>query len=275
VKPSDFTVDELNAYDLDAGTREHYEDAELYDFEYRRRRADVNHYRRPARDVPPHAWILELGCGTGRLLVPLAKDGHQAVGLDASQAMLSRATTRAARLPPRERARVLLVRGDMRAFGFGARFPLIVSPFNALQHMYTRTDLAACLDEVRRHLAPGGRLAFDVMNPDLRWLTRDPHKRWARTRFKHPVTGVRYEYTTNQTYDPITQIAYMRIYYEELETKDHRTRVVRLAHRQFFPAELEALLASSGFRIDARYGGFDGEPLAGDSESQVVIARLR
>jgi SAM-dependent methyltransferase len=265
--------DRHDPYDLDAGTREHYQDAALYDFEYRRRRADVNHYRALARRADPGP-LLELGCGTGRVLVPLARDGHQVVGIDVARSMLARAAGRAAKLPRAARARIALAAADMRALPFArARFALVVAPFNAFQHLYTRTDVAACLDEVRRVLQPGGRFAFDVLNPDLGWLTRDPRRRWARTRFKHPATGVRYEYSTNQTYDPVTQIAYMRIYYRALDVPagKERTQVIRLAHRQFFPAELEALLHASGFRVLERWGGFDGQRFAGDSEAQVII----
>lgn len=264
-------------YDLDAGTSEHYVDAELYDFEYRRRRADVNHYRRLAKRWRPRGSILELGCGTGRLLAPLARDGHPIVGIDVAAPMLRRARARVNGLGKAARARVSLVRADMRQFAFATEFPLVICPFNAFQHLYTHTEVSACLAAVRRHLAPDGRFAFDVMNPDLRWLTRDPRKRWARTKFHHPVTGAYYEYSTNQTYDPVAQIAHMRIYYVPLDEPEEsrRTHVVRLTQRQFFPAELEGLLAAHGFLVEDRWGGFDSQSFAGVSDSQVLVCRLK
>lgn len=266
----------LDPFDLDAGTAEHYVDAELYDFEYRRRRADVNHYRRLAKRCCPRGErVLELGCGTGRLLAPLARDGHQVVGLDMAQPMLHRAHARVQALGRVARTRAQVVRADMRRFAFAARFSLVICPFNAFQHLYTRQDVQACLAHVREHLAPGGRFAFDVQNPELRWLTRDPRKRWARTVFHHPVTGARFEYSTNQTYDPVGQIAYMRIYYVALDEPPatRRTQVVRLTQRQFFPAELEALLAANGFSVEERWGGFDEQAFAGDADSQILVCR--
>jgi SAM-dependent methyltransferase len=236
------------AFDLDAGTVEHYEDAALYDFEYRRRRRDVTFYREIARRYAGAGAIsvLELGCGSGRVLAPLARDGHHVVGVDLAATMLARASARLAKLSPRARARAQVVRGDVRALPFAAGItPLAICPFNGFQHMYTRTDALACLAEVRRVLTPGGAFVFDVLNPDLAWLTRDASRRWARTRFRHPTTGEPLVYTTNQTYEPISQIAYMRIYYEGSD----RTRVVRLCHRQFFPAEREGICTSAGFRI--------------------------
>jgi SAM-dependent methyltransferase len=263
-------VNDDDPYDLDRGTEEHYADPALYDFEYRRRRADVNHYRRLAKTLAGEGPILELGCGTGRLSLPLARDGHRVVGIDLSAAMLRRAAAKAAQRP-RSRARLTLVRADMRRLPFRGRFPLVVSPFNAFQHLYTRADVLACLSEVHAHLEPNGRLAFDVLHPDLRWLNRDPRKRWARTTFAHPETGERLEYTTNHTYDPVLQIAHIRIYYRSLETD--RTRVVHLAHRQFFPEEIPLLLGVAGFRVESRWGGFSGETFHATSESQVFLCR--
>lgn len=273
-------------YDLEAGTAEHYDDAWLYDFEYRRRRRDVTFYRELARrhaGAGGQISVLELGCGSGRVLAPLARDGHEVVGVDLSRTMLARATARIAALPARARARARVVRGDMRALPFGdLRAPLVICPFNGLMHLYTRSDLEICLAEARRVLARDGKLAFDVLNPDLAWLTRDPSRRWARTRFRHPVTGERLIYTTNQTYEPISQIAFIRIYYEtdvsdgaDGERPEKRTRVVRLSHRQFFPAELEGICSAAGFRVVERWGGFNGEPLEGSSESQVLLCTPR
>ena len=279
-----------DAYDLDAGTREHYLDAALYDFEYRRRRADVNHYRALANRFAGGAGqipggigtpvrIVELGCGTGRLLAPLARDGHEVLGIDFTPTMLAVAHDRIAHLSRRARPRVRLLRADMRSLPLDRAFrvPLVICPFNAFQHLYTRDDVAACLAGVRDLLPPTGNFAFDVLHPDLKWLTRRPDKRWARTRFKHPVTDEQLEYTTNQTYEPISQIAHIRIYYERLDSPDgdRHLRVVRLAHRQFFPAELEALLWANGFAISTRWGGFSGEPFEGHSESQVLLCTPR
>jgi SAM-dependent methyltransferase len=261
------------AIDLGAATSEHYVDAPLYDYEYRHRRADVNFYRRLAAQHAPGGPILELGCGTGRVLTALARDGHRVIGMDLADAMLERAAARVAKLPRVARGRVQVVRADMRSFALETRFRLIICPFNAFQHLYARLDIEAALACVRAHLEPDGRFALDVLFPELGWLTRDPDKRWARTRFTHPTSGRRYEYTTNHDYDPISQIALVRIFYRPLDGADRRERVVRLAQRQFFPAELAALLAAGGLRVDERYGNFGGEPLDERSPSQVLVCR--
>lgn len=263
---------------IDRGAREHYDDAILYDYEYRRRRRDVWFYRRvAARLLGGPGRVLELACGSGRVTRELVRDGHHVVGIDASLPMLARARARLSKLGSAARRRAGLVAGDIRQFALSARFPLVVMAFNSFEHLYTRVEVAACLERVRQHLEPGGALVFDVQNPNLPWLIRDPSKRWARTRFRHPETGEHLVYTTNHDYDPVSQIAVIRLYYGLAAPAgaQRRERVVTLTQRKFFPAELEALLDASGFSTAERYGDFDGEPLAADHESQVIVCRPR
>src|SRR5678815_1580906 len=100
---------------VDAGSREHYADAALYDYEYRRRRADVMFYRELARKRLGDAGrILELGAGSGRVTIPLARAGHQVVAVDASTAMLDKLRARVAALPAAVAKRITVMRGDLR-----------------------------------------------------------------------------------------------------------------------------------------------------------------
>jgi SAM-dependent methyltransferase len=261
---------------VDAGSREHYADAALYDYEYRRRRADVSFYRELARRRGADR-ILELGAGSGRVTVPLARDGRQVVAVDRAPAMLARLVARVARLRPSVAARVTPVAGDLRGFSVPGRFPLVIAAFNVLEHLYTRGEVDACLQRVAAHLAPGGAFAFDVQLPDLAWLSRDPQRRWAKTRFTDPTTGRAMYYSTNHDYDPVSQIALIRLYYDPAEDDapapgPRRTgRVVKLSQRKFFPAELEALVSHAGFRVAERYGDFSFRPLEGTAESQVLV----
>jgi SAM-dependent methyltransferase len=259
---------------LERGTTEHYVDAALYDHEYGRRRDDVRWYRRLAGEVGGP--ILELGCGSGRLMAPLIRDGHEVVGVDASRPMLARLRARLDRLAPPARARAQVIHADFRALELGRRFPLVICPFNAFQHLYDRHDVERFLAGVRAHLHPSGRFAFDLMHPDLAWLSRDPTRRWARTRFRHPTTGERMVYSTTLVYDAALQIAFMRIFYEpEARGRARRSaKIVELAHRHFFPQELEALLHYNGFSIERCDGDFAGAPLEPESEQQIYRCRI-
>jgi len=267
------SVDErLIAELIDAGSREHYADAALYDYEYRRRRADVTFYRELAtKRLGGPGRLLELGAGSGRVTIPLARDGHEVVAVDQSQAMLERLRSRTESLPNAARSRITVVEGELCTFRApGGPFPLVIAAFNVLEHLYTRGELAACLARVAAHLAPGGAFAFDVQMPDLAWLVRDPTKRWAKTRFTDPVTGRAMFYSTNHDYDPVNQIVTIRLYYDPVDGKGGG-RVVKLTQRKYFPAELEALVAAAGFRVVGRYGDFFWAPLDGGAESQVLV----
>ena len=264
--PADL-IDDL----VDAGSREHYADAALYDYEYRRRRADVAFYRELAKQrLKPGDRILELGAGSGRVTVQLARAGFQVVALDASKPMLAKLRSRVAALPQAVAKRITVVEGDLRSFELPGKFSLAIAVFNVLEHLYTRVEVDACLRSVAAHLAPGGAFAFDVQLPDLAWLIRDPSKRWARTRFTDPTTGRAMFYSTNHDYDPVGQIALIRLYYEPVDGKGP-TKIVKLSQRKFFPAELEALVAHAGLRMVERYGDFAWRPLEATAESQVLV----
>src|SRR5450432_1002644 len=139
--------------DETAGALEPFEDAALYDWEYRRRRADVTFYRMLAdeRGGP----VLDLGCGTGRLLAPLLADGHAVVGVDHAPAMLARAAARVARLSASRRRRALLVRADLRRLAFAPRFAFAIVAFHGIQHLVTDADLLDFLRRARAALIAG------------------------------------------------------------------------------------------------------------------------
>jgi SAM-dependent methyltransferase len=267
-------------FDPDLGSREHYTDAVLYEHGYKRRRADVEYYRRLAARLGGP--VLELGCGSGRIALTLARQGIDVVGLDLSSAMLAHARERAERLGiatarsagrgRRGLGRLDLVRADLREFALTRRFPLVIAAFNTLMHLYTSDDLLRALERVRAHLAPGGTFAFDVLNPDLRYLSRPPGRRYSRTRFKNPVDGEAWYYSENCVYDRVRQIAFMRLFYER--ERDQLLKVVRLAHRQFFPEELVVLLRTAGFEVRRRSGDFYGGALTSESDSQIILAAV-
>jgi SAM-dependent methyltransferase len=217
--------------------------------------------------------VLELGCGAGRVAVPIARAGHEIVGLDASAPMLEHARARTARLPARARTLVTLVRGDLRTFRLGRRFPLIISPFNAVQHLYTRADVEHFLERVRAHLDPAGLFVFDVLMPEPEFQRMRPGRRYARSPFTHPSTGTRYQYTESYSHDPVEQILHIQMYLDH--PTDRRASVeMPVAHRQFYPLELEALLHYNAFRIVDGWGDFDRSALGADSPSQIIACRV-
>jgi SAM-dependent methyltransferase len=264
----------------EAGCREHFVDAALYDYEYRHRRADLTFYRRLAQNRLEFArgYVLDLACGSGRLLVPLLRDGHRVVGLDRSPQMLAAAAHRVRRLSTLRRRACTLLRADLRAFAVREPATLAICAFHSVQHLLVDEAILAFLACARRSLVKGGWLAFDVLPPDPTWLGRDPNHRWARTIFCHPTTRQRLAYTTSHVYDPGTRLLHMRLYYQPVDEKGAargRERTVRLCHRQYPPSEITRLLSRSGFRPLEAFADFDGRPLvesAAPAEEHVYVA---
>src|SRR3990170_3104384 len=134
--------------------------AEFYDHvvPYRERQ-DVAFYVEMARESGGPA--LEIGCGTGRILLPTARAGIDIVGLDGSELMLAICRKRLSSEPSEVKSRVQLVRGDMRRFDLGRTFSLITTPFRPFQHLITVEDQLSCLGCIHRHLVDGGRFILD------------------------------------------------------------------------------------------------------------------
>ncbi len=263
---------------LDRGTVEHYEDAELYDFEYREHRHDITWYRGLANKRGAARRVLELGAGTGRVTLPLARDGHHVLALDRMAPMLALLQRKLA-AEPKLSGRVEPLQGEITAIPLpDASVDLVFAPFNVLMHLYRWQDLLACFREVRRVLVAGGLFALDVLLPDLEWLTWAPEERHSVTPFAHPRTGEPMVYSTNHTYDHHTQVCHIRIFYDDAPKRPRPFKpppeprhVVHLAHRQIFPEELRMLVATAGLTLESLGGNFRAGRLAPGVDSQCVI----
>lgn len=259
------------------GTDDHYEDTDLYDFEYADRTEDVRFYRRLARERAGRGTILELGAGTGRITCPLAEDHARIVALDRKPAMLEALKRQAESLGVAQHIEV--VAGDMLDLPLpDGSVSMVIAPFNGLMHLYSWAELLRCFREAHRVLEDDGVFAFDVELPDLEWLGWDPDERHAVTRFVHPRTGERLVYSTNHTYDVGTQICHVRIYYDDapppgkrFEPPTRPRKLVHLAHRQIFPEEIRALVANAGLRLESLTGDFLGLTLRRGIQSQVAV----
>lgn len=213
--------------------------------------------------------ILELGCGTGRVAIPLARDGHDVVGLDRSEAMLARAERHARR----EGVSLRLVEGDMRSFSFSEAFPLIAIPFNTFL-MLTPEERWSCLARVREHLAPTGLLAVDCFQPDPEHIvSRDGLVREEWTRLD-PESG-RDVTKFSSSRANVDQVD-LRWWFEELDEEGHVTRWQRATTMHYmYRREAELLFVEAGLVIEALHGDYDGSPATGSSPKLLVVARRR
>lgn len=208
--------------------------------------------------------VLEMACGSGRLTVPIAQNGVEVLGADLSPAMLEAARAKGSAAG----VRVPFVQADMRSFDLPEKFSAILIAGNSLLHLLTTRDLQQCLTCVRRHLAPGGRLIFDVSNPSPRLLAREAGPRYPLFRVNDPQRGeVSLEETVN--YDTAAQVSHIRWYLSAPGAADFR--VIDYSLRVIFPQELLLLLEGAGFRLEERYGEFSRVPFESSSPRQVCI----
>jgi SAM-dependent methyltransferase len=240
-------------YDLDTAPLEGYADVEWFGGLARRTGGPV----------------LELGCGTGRIAVPLAQDGHHLVGLDRSGAMLERAERRARRA----NVEVRWVEGDMRAFSFDESFALIFVAFNSFL-MLKPDDRWACLARVREHLAPRGRFAIDVFQPDPNRIVGFEGgvlDEWER---EDPETGrsVRKFSASRANVDGVSQ----RIWYDETDDDGVVHRVGGNTELHYlYRREAELLFSEAGFNVETMHGDYDGGPVDSSSRKLLVVAKRR
>ncbi|MGD8278709.1 MAG: class I SAM-dependent methyltransferase, partial [Gemmatimonadota bacterium] len=140
-----------------------------------RERPDIVFYVEAA--VQAGGPVLEVGCGTGRVLIPSARAGARMVGVDLSAPMLAICRAKLRNESEEVRSAVQLVQADMREFALSRKFALATIPFRPFQHLMTTEDQLSCLATIRTHLIDGGRLILDVFNPSLDALVNRPEGR--------------------------------------------------------------------------------------------------
>jgi len=210
--------------------------------------------------------VLELACGTGQKLIPIASDGHPCVGLDFSSDMLAEAQRKA-----NERGVVVeWMQGDMRAFDLGHTFDFVFIAANSLLHLHEAEDLVSCFQSVRRHLAPDARFVFDVFNPSVRRLADADGVRRSQESlsFMDPDRGD-VSVDVAETYDAHAQVT--RGTWHLSTNTEPDFVVVPLEIRSIFPQELPLLVSLGGLRLVERFGDWSGRPLDAGTPLQLCI----
>ncbi|PYP77004.1 MAG: class I SAM-dependent methyltransferase [Gemmatimonadetes bacterium] len=261
-------ADDVSSYDAAADFGALYDAIPAYGA-----RTDVAFYLEEAARSGASSRVLELGCGTGRLTLPLARAGHEVTGIDLSPAMLARGREKLAAEPQSVRERVTLLEGDARRIALAEKpsFDLVVAPFRVLQHFTAIPDQLEVLDGARRHLRPGGRLVFDVFNPSYASMTRDRSAEVEDTPEQSLPDGRTLRRTVRVTaVHWVEQVSDVELIYH-VRTGDRTERVVQsFGMRWYTAAELTHVVARAGFRLEALYGGFD-RPALDDSAPEIVV----
>jgi len=218
--------------------------------------------------------VLELGCGTGRVLLPVARAGGTITGVDSSRAMLERCRGKVSAEPAEVRSRVTLHEGDAAALTLGGHYALITAPFRVLQHMTTIERQLQLFDTVARHLAPGGRFIFDVFNPRFSALTSDRSAEAEDSPEQQLPDGQRFRRAARvprvRWLDQVSEVEL--IWYVTNDANGPSRRFVQAFDmRWYLRDELRHLVARGGFRPVAVYGDYLRGPLTDDAPEQVWI----
>jgi ubiquinone/menaquinone biosynthesis C-methylase UbiE len=247
--------------------------APFYDWENARTlgRKDVPFWRDVALSTKGR--VLELGCGTGRISVPLARAGVSLVGVDRSGHMLARAARRVRALG-RQRGgrgrRVRLIRADIRALPFTpGLFSTVLAPYGILQSLVRDSDLAATLDSVARVLKPGGLFGLDLVPDVPNWREyRDKVQMKGRT-----VGGAHLTLTESVRHDRRRRLTIFEQAYRERrggKTTEHR---FDLTFRTLPIPQMAKRLTRAGFSIEAVLGDYRGKPWDDRAEVWIILAR--
>jgi SAM-dependent methyltransferase len=250
--------------------------ADLYDYVVPyRERPDVSFYVEHARQAGGP--VLELGCGTGRILLPTARAGMRIVGLDLSPHMLDVCRSRLAAEPPAVRSNAHLVGGDMRSFDLDRSFALVTIPFRAFLHLLTVEEQTACLRCVHRHLIGGGLLAFDLFNPSLDLLANAPldQEMGEEPEFSMPDGRRVTRRFKRVAHDRAAQVSQIELIYDVTHPDGRRERLLHaFSMRYVFRYEAEHLIARCGFELLHVYGEFDKRPFGSTYPGEIIcVAR--
>jgi SAM-dependent methyltransferase len=197
--------------------------------------------------------VLELGIGTGRIAIPLARRGIVVHGIDLSEAMVARLRAK----PGGEQIAVTI--GDFATTKVKGSFALAYLVFNTIENLMTQDEQVACFRNVASHLELGGRFVIEVAVPDLRGLP------WGQSFLVDAMTeghlGV-------DVYDVVNQGLVSHHYYR---SSDGRFDAISTPLRYVWPAELDLMARMAGLRLEARWGGWQREPFTSESRSHISV----
>ncbi len=225
-----------------------------------------------------NARVLELGCGTGRVSIPLAQSCGFLQGLDLSDAMLQLCREKIAKveLGP---DRIVVEHGDITDFDLGSSFDLIIAPFRVIQNLETDAQLEGLFRCIHKHLTPEGRCILNVFHPNrpreelLRtWVTDEEQFAWEVERGGERMTC--HDARRRLVEDPL--VLYPELIYRRWRADEMVDEVVLpIPMRVFYPDEFLDMIRSAGFPITGKWGGYAGEPYGQGNELVVEFARTR
>jgi 2-polyprenyl-3-methyl-5-hydroxy-6-metoxy-1,4-benzoquinol methylase len=243
-----------------------YRDGRYYDLEFEGWSHDIPFYTSLVEARP--GAVLDLGCGTGRITIPLAKLNVPVVGLDLMPSMLEQAK----RNGMQAGVQVEWIQGDMTSYNLGKQFEWVFLPFNSMQHLHKWEDLRATLSNIKRHLHSDGAFAFDVVNPFFPDLTSDFSLPKKVKEFDDPDGKGRVKIYARFAYDKKARIARTKLSYSIGQNENVREEEIVL--NCFDPDELVQFLTQNGFKVAEKYGSYAKAPFTQAAKELVIVCKM-
>lgn len=249
-----------------------------YDLFYSRDKQDFEFYRELARQAGSGARVLELACGSGRLMLPVLEEEVHLTGLDLSAAMLDKARQKLAKEPPEVQERVSLVQGDMcrldETLDLTQSFDLIYLAYNSFQHLDTNEERLACLRSAYRFLKPGGRFVVDVLNPEGERPEANNGRLVYVGKVKVPERdSVIKLFFTSYADLAAKQCRFKYTCHESFADGTVDRTLIGINYGYIYRDELEALVQEAGFTVERVYGSFEFDEFSSDSERLIMACR--
>ncbi|MGQ4833967.1 MAG: class I SAM-dependent methyltransferase [Candidatus Asgardarchaeia archaeon] len=239
--------------------------SEIYDYFYQHTE-DIEFYSRMAEKYGDP--ILELACGTGRVLLELAKNGFRITGLDISESMLNILRKKLEKLEESVRSNIEIVKEDMRNFDLKKTFQLIIMPFSSIVHILTVDDALKTFRRVYQHLRDTGVFIFDTFDPKLEYLIQRTRKDFDI----RDVNGGKIVLWENTKYDLTNHFIFVKRYGFVKINDTKKEFIWETKLRYWFKTELELLLRMAGFNNIKTHGGFNLEPYSYEKGRIIIIA---
>ncbi len=212
--------------------------------------------------------ILELGSGTGRLTIPIARAGFSISGLELEVRLIEQAENKA----NNESLQISWIEGDMANFKLDKTYDLIFIAFNTFSHLLTRIEIENCFKSVKKHLSVDGIFIIDTFNPLLRVLIKDSSEIRKYTSFSDPYDYEKVcEVCECNNYEIAAQINHLSYMF-----KIGKKKFTKFAHcRMVFPQEMDSLIHYNGFKIIRKYGTHKKHPFSDESYAQIIICQKK
>lgn len=260
-----------------------YIDPAFYDLEYDVRSDDIPFYKEQCHQISKvvkDPIVLELGCGTGRVAIPLAKEGFKVTGIDNHRGMLDLAIKKAGDV------KVDFVQADFTSFNLETKVDIVLMPYNAFQHIHDDNDVSKFFKNLKKYMNKGCRFIMEVMNPldddlsrgpddfapfDAFYVKKEPDGSLVRVN-KDDSDAKILVIEDTVVFDPITKVANYKLYYS-LDGEDLFTKRIDL--RMYQEKELKELVMFNDFNVLNIFGDFNKNPLKYDSQSMVILSELK